>query len=122
MDWRTNKRYSLVPMTKDGKFYSVRDDDTALMKRLERAGWVRADAAGNQAEPAAQATAILDAANVTDSDPQDRNGLRAEDRRLRAIDAAAEELAGQLANDMLDGQYAIHLTAQTSPKVEAGRR
>ena len=106
VDWRTNKRYSLVPMTKDGKFYSVRDDDTALMKRLERAGWVRADAAGNQAEPAAQATAILDAANVTDSDPQDRNGLRAEDRRLRAIDAAAEELAGQLANDMLDGQYA----------------
>jgi len=44
-DWRTGQQYTLVTLEKGGKFYSVRNDDAALMGRLERGGWKRAEAA-----------------------------------------------------------------------------
>lgn len=40
-----------------------------------------------------------------DEDPQDRQGLRKEDRRLRDLDASASELASQMQADVLEDDF-----------------
>lgn len=56
-DWRTGKKRSLVTLEKGGKFYALTDDDTALMARLERAGWAKVAAPSPQAKEAEQGEA-----------------------------------------------------------------
>jgi hypothetical protein len=55
-DWRTGKTRSFVHFEKDGRFYSVLNDDAAMMRRIEKAGWKRTDAltAPTEAEVLAQ--------------------------------------------------------------------
>jgi hypothetical protein len=42
-DWRTGETRSFVHFERDGRFYATVSDDLAQHRRLERAGWERAD-------------------------------------------------------------------------------
>jgi hypothetical protein len=90
---RVNIAGTITQILPDGRL-EIRTQNDGYMKVAPSDLGHKPSATPKEAPPKAQA------------DEQDRNGLREEDRRLRDLGAASGELAAQIANDMLDGQYA----------------